>query len=483
MRLTFWGTRGSLPKPGPKTLRYGGNTSCVEVVSDAGTLVMFDCGTGAHALGHELLKKSPVRGHILVSHTHWDHIQGIPFFRPLFVPGNELDIYGPTGFGQSLRDSLAGQMQYAYFPVTLDALGAHVRFHNLVEGSFELDDIHVRARYLNHPALTLGYRLEVDGVSVVYACDHEPHSRDLATGDGEIGGQDRAHAEFLRDADLVIHDAQYTVSEYPSKVGWGHSTAEYAVRLCRAVGVKRLALTHHDPMREDDDIDHLIDALRAAGEGNRALEIFAAAEGHSIELTAERIESAVPPSHEKSALRVSAATGKHTILLGLAQTPEAEIIAQAARADELDIARSSGVDETLERYVEAWVDSKRFGKLSLGKGDSASNSTAEVDLSGTDVVQYASIADIAGGLLFRTNDDDLTDISVSDAFSDFDGLSRQNRVRYDTPRFYGFALAGSAISNQRYDGGLTWAGATGPLVVLAVVLAIMVLYSREAKSA
>ena len=122
MRLKFWGTRGSLAKPGPKTLRYGGNTSCVQVVSDAGTLVMFDCGTGAHALGQEILGEHPVRGHILVSHTHWDHIQGIPFFTPLFVPGNEFDIYGPRGLGQSMKETLAGQMQYTYFPVTLDAL-------------------------------------------------------------------------------------------------------------------------------------------------------------------------------------------------------------------------------------------------------------------------------------------------------------------------------------------------------------------------
>jgi phosphoribosyl 1,2-cyclic phosphodiesterase/CheY-like chemotaxis protein len=352
MRLTFWGTRGSLPKPGPKTLRYGGNTSCVQLVSDSGTLMILDCGTGAHALGQQLLEAPPARGHILVSHTHWDHIQGLPFFKPLFVPGNELDIYGPTGFGESLKEALAGQMQYAYFPVSLDALAAQVRFHDLVEGSFEVGDVLVRTRYLNHTALTLGYRLEVDGVSVVYACDHEPHSKKLATGQGEIGGQDRAHAEFLRDADLVIHDAQYTVSEYPSKAGWGHSTAEYAVRLCRAVGVKRLALTHHDPMREDEDIDRLMSALKTGTEDDRTLEIFPAAEGHSIELTVERAARAKPTSPEASALRVAGTPAGHTLLLGLTKPPEIQTIAEAARADDVDVVECSGVDEILQRCVQ-----------------------------------------------------------------------------------------------------------------------------------
>ena len=167
MLVRFWGTRGSLAKPGPGTVRYGGNTSCVEVRSAAGTLVVIDCGTGAHDLGQALMAEpdQPVRGHLLISHTHWDHIQGIPFFAPLFEPDNEWDIYAPHSLSQSIRDTLAGQMQYTYFPVTLEALGAKIRYHDLVEGVFQVGDITVRSRYLNHPALTLGYRLEADGVS------------------------------------------------------------------------------------------------------------------------------------------------------------------------------------------------------------------------------------------------------------------------------------------------------------------------------
>ena len=282
MYVRFWGTRGSLPKPGPDTLRYGGNTSCIEVQTAAGTLVIIDCGSGLHDLGQALMTAGgPVlKGHILVSHTHWDHIQGIPFFTPFFVPENEWDIYAPRGIGQSLQETLAGQMQYAYFPVRLDQMGASIHYHELIEGEFQIDDITVRTRYLNHTALTLGFRLEADGAALVYASDHEPFSRHLASGKGDIGRQDRQHCEFLAGADLVIHDAQFTLDEYSSKIGWGHSTAEYAVAMCRAAGAARLALTHHDPLRTDNAIDQIVrDARDDQSRMAPALDIFAAAEG------------------------------------------------------------------------------------------------------------------------------------------------------------------------------------------------------------
>ena len=188
-----------------------------------------------NALGQSLLAANPkgIRGHILISHTHWDHIQGLPFFAPLFVPGNEWDIYGPVGLDESMREALSGQMQYTYFPVTMEQFGATVRYHDLVEGDFRIDDVRIATHYLNHPALTLGYRLEADGATVVYSCDHEPYSRTLAGGTGEITGHDERHAAFLRGADLVIHDAQYTAREYPAKIGWGHSPVEYAVQMAR----------------------------------------------------------------------------------------------------------------------------------------------------------------------------------------------------------------------------------------------------------
>ena len=288
MRVRFWGTRGSIATPGPATLRYGGNTVCVEVRSDAGTLVVIDCGTGARGLGQSLMAEGPLRphGHILISHTHWDHIQGLPFFAPLFVPGNEWDIYGPRGLAQSLRETLAGQMQYTYFPVTLEQLGASIRYHDLVEGVFEIGDITVRTQYVNHPALTLGYRLEADGACLVYASDHEPFAPRLAGGTGTVEGRDLHHAEFLAGADLVIHDAQYTAAEYGTKTGWGHSTGEYAVAVARAAGAKRLALIHYDPLRDDEALDRVVAGLRASigPAGGPPLEVFAAAEGGVVEI-------------------------------------------------------------------------------------------------------------------------------------------------------------------------------------------------------
>lgn len=282
MHVKFWGTRGSIAKPGPAFVRYGGNTSCVEVRSDAGTLIVIDCGTGGHPLGQRLCaeKSGPVNGHIFISHTHWDHIQGIPFFAPLFIPGNTWEIFGPKGLSQSLKATLAGQMEHSYFPVSLDQFAANIRYHDLVEGTFFVGDIKITARYLNHPALTLGYRMEADGVSIVYCCDHEPHSSEMASGNHAITGSDRRHLDFIANADLVIHDAQYTASEYAAKIGWGHSSVEYAIRICKDAGVKQVALTHHDPMREDTAVDQIVDRIRLQlqQEGS-SLEMLAAYEG------------------------------------------------------------------------------------------------------------------------------------------------------------------------------------------------------------
>ncbi len=304
MRVQFWGTRGSLPKPGPTTLRYGGNTSCVEVRPADGTLVVLDSGTGAHGLGQALSAagEQPVRGHLLITHTHWDHIQGFPFFAPLFTPGNEWDIYAPGGLGHRLETTLAGQMEYTYFPVTLAQLRATIRYHNLVEGSLAIGSLRVVAQYLNHPALALGYRLEAAGVVLVYSVDHEPHAPPGGASPGATGAgplwvhqEDRRHVEFLGGADLVIHDAQYTVEEYPKKIGWGHTPVEWAVDYALAARAKRLALFHHDPLRDDAAVDRLVEICRqrvaAAGGG---LEVFGAAEGQALELSASEATRAGP---------------------------------------------------------------------------------------------------------------------------------------------------------------------------------------------
>jgi phosphoribosyl 1,2-cyclic phosphodiesterase/DNA-binding response OmpR family regulator len=337
VRVQFWGTRGSIAKPGPSTARYGGNTSCIEVRSARGTLVILDCGTGGHSLSQKLMSGGAKgsRGHILISHTHWDHIQGIPFFHPLFAPGNEWDIYGPRGLGQSLRETLGGQMQYTYFPVPLDQCRAKIRYHDLVEGTFEIDDIKVSTQYLNHPALTLGYRLEADGVTVVYACDHESHSRILATGDGEIIGQDLRHAQFLSHADLLIHDAQYTAEEYPTKVGWGHSSIEYVLKLGHYAEVKRIALTHHDPLREDDAIDRLVANAQAKLRQNKSsLDVFAAVEGQVVEVAPSRVKRFVHRKQEFQAERpIEPALAERSVFLGIADTKLAGALAETIRAE------------------------------------------------------------------------------------------------------------------------------------------------------
>jgi CheY-like chemotaxis protein len=301
MRVQFWGTRGSLAKPGPTTLRYGGNTACVEVRTADGTLIVLDCGTGAHGLGLALAAsaKQPVRGHLLITHTHWDHIQGFPFFAPLFIRDNEWDIYAPGGLGQQLEATLAGQMEYTYFPITLSQCGATIRFHDLSEGGFEIGALRVTPRYLNHPALSLGYRLEVDGGVLVYAVDHEPHARDRAgPAAGARGGssahrEDQRHVEWLAGADLVIHDAQYTLEEYPQRMNWGHTPAEWAVDYAMAAGAKRLALFHHDPQRDDAALDRLLDVCRRRAAASH-LDVFAAAEGLVVELASGGIDAIRP---------------------------------------------------------------------------------------------------------------------------------------------------------------------------------------------
>lgn len=345
MRLRFFGTRGSIATPGPDTLRYGGNTSCIEVRSAAGTLVVVDMGTGAAVLGRELIAQDgPLRGHILISHTHWDHIQGIPFFAPLFVAGNEWDIYAPRGFGQTLRETLAGQMQYTYFPVSLEQLGATVRYHDLVEGRLRVGDIDVTTHYLNHPALTLGYRLEADGVAAVYACDHEPHSRALATSGSDISGEDRRHAEFLADADLVVHDAQYLASEYAHKAGWGHSTAEYALAVARHAKVRRLALTHHDPRRDDDAVDAIVEALRAKASQKGDPEIFAAAEGQVVELAARAPAEARPMQDFPAQAPMATALVDRSALLAMTAPSKIAGLGDVLRADEVHVIASSVAD-------------------------------------------------------------------------------------------------------------------------------------------
>lgn len=277
-------------------MRYGGNTSCVEIRTDQGGLLICDGGTGIRELGLDLIERNKqVHAHILFSHTHWDHIQGWPFFLPAMAPGNEFTLHAMAGLNQSLEGVLANQMEYTYFPITLDDMGATINFDEFREGELLLDGTRVTAHYLNHTSICLGYRIEANGKTVVYASDTEPHGLTLERGERAVTGElvlrpelvheeDRRLAEFVEGADLLILDAQYTDEEYPSRVGWGHSTTGYATDIAVLGRVRRLALFHHDPVHSDEMVDDMVAAARKrAALFGAEVEIFGAAEGLAVE--------------------------------------------------------------------------------------------------------------------------------------------------------------------------------------------------------
>ncbi len=293
MHVRFWGTRGSIPTPGQRTAIYGGNTSCVEIQTSDGTTIVLDCGTGIRVLGLDMLRRSgPHRIHLLIGHTHWDHIQGFPFFTPAFLPGTELNIYGSAAFQRSLEDSLSGQMQYSYFPVKLQDLASRLHYTELEEGFFRIGEVLVETQYLNHTAPTIAYRLSCDGATVAYVTDHEPFWNSPGPVFHHPG--DQRHIAFLKGADLVIHDAQYTSEEYKTKLGWGHSPIDYVTDIASVAGVSRLALFHHDPTHDDDALKRIEEDQRArAAAAGSPLDVFAAAEGMAFDVTGKGWEKTI----------------------------------------------------------------------------------------------------------------------------------------------------------------------------------------------
>src|SRR2546427_741564 len=311
--VRFWGTRGSIAAPGEHTARDGGNTSCTEVRGADGTVIVLDCGTGARELGLHLTQtlKPPVHLHLFIGHTHWDHIQGFPFFVPAFIPGVELNVYAPLGFQQSLEEAMAGQMEYSYFPVKLRDLRSRIHFTELEEGFFRVGDVLVETQYLNHTAPTIAYRMTSGGATVAYCTDHEPFWKPEEGILHHPG--DQRHVAFMKGADLVIHDAQYTEEEFRQRVGWGHSTVEYAVDVAMAAGAKRVALFHHDPTHDDAAMERLEASARARAQaaGSR-MEVFAAREG--IELTISGDGGSAPVS-DISALRRRLVAGARVLVV------------------------------------------------------------------------------------------------------------------------------------------------------------------------
>lgn len=258
--VKFWGTRGSVPVSGRQYIAHGGNTSCVEIRSGE-DVVILDAGTGIRPLGALLMRQKVRRIHLFVTHTHWDHIQGFPFFAPAFLPGFEITVYGASGFGKDLHGIFQGQLDKDYFPVQLEDFLAKINFHVLLEKTVRIGNMTVSWEFTNHPGAAVAYQVELFGRRVAYVSDNE-----FARGwVGDPVALDREHElvhpnlgllRMLDGVDVLIHEAQYMNDEYPGKIGWGHSSLSNACQLANLVGAKRWVVTHHDPAHSDEQLDN-----------------------------------------------------------------------------------------------------------------------------------------------------------------------------------------------------------------------------------
>jgi phosphoribosyl 1,2-cyclic phosphodiesterase len=305
MKIRFWGVRGSYPVPGPTTNRYGGNTSCVEVRPKNGPHVIIDAGTGLRRLGKDLMQTAFGEGrgtaHLLISHTHWDHIQGLPFFAPLYQSGNKLYVYARQRDDTHLRAVFASQTEDPYFPVPFNAAKADVAFRELVEGArFNLGPVQVTCTRLNHPWIAMAYRLDCDGASVVYSTDTAPFKDILLENEfiktpprlgdppspehaAKLRSMREGLIDLCRGADLVIYDTQFTSEEYQQRPHWGHSTPDDAIDIALAAKAKTLALFHYSPERSDDEQDQVFEETKAKVAGT-GLEVIASQEQMELSL-------------------------------------------------------------------------------------------------------------------------------------------------------------------------------------------------------
>jgi phosphoribosyl 1,2-cyclic phosphodiesterase len=279
MQLRIWGCRGSVPTPGPATVRCGGNTSCVELSRDDETVLVLDAGTGIRDLGFELMERGKRRIQLLLTHLHLDHLEGLRFFAPMWDERVTLDIWGPPSPVVSLQERIARSFSPPLFPIDLREVPAQVTFHDVPRRRWTIEGVTLRARLVMHPGPTVGYRIEADGVSVAYIPDHEPALTGIANRPIEwISGSSIADG-----VDLLLHDAQYFEDEYVERVGWGHSSVADTAAFARAVGVRSLMLFHHEPRHSDDSLERLEDRARSlfGRNGNQAT---LAREGMVVEL-------------------------------------------------------------------------------------------------------------------------------------------------------------------------------------------------------
>ena len=285
LRIQFWGTRGSIPSPGPQTIRYGGNTPCVEVRTSEGWLVILDAGTGLRELGRSLIARAngaPINGDIFLTHAHWDHIQGLPFFGPIFQRGNRFTIWGSAALETSIDRVVRDQMSPVVFPVTFEEIDATVDFRGVTEEKCRGNGYSVQAFQVRHPGGALGYRFTGNGSAnaLVYISDNELNP--TAAYDTPSGWRQQL-VSFVRGARVLVHDTMYTVEEYDHHRGWGHSTHEDALDLALEAEVEQLVLFHHKPERTDDEVDRRVEECRAyVKRRGGALEIIAAAEGLTL---------------------------------------------------------------------------------------------------------------------------------------------------------------------------------------------------------
>lgn len=291
MKIKFWGVRGSIPSPGPNTQRYGGNTTCIEVRTDDNDLIILDGGTGIFPLAQTLLKELPINVHIFNTHSHWDHIQGLPFFIPIFIPGNKIHLYGAfdpiSGAGPERIMNI--QMQYSYFPVREVEMQSRINYLTVMPHEvMKIGETTITPTLLNHPVVNLGYRIECKGKSIFFTGDHEPHYNIYEPHDDGhteyqtlIDEQSQSIVEAIRGVDILIADSSYTMAEYPAKKGWGHGTFDSCIELALTAGAKILFCTHHEPTRSDDDLEKVF-AEAVARHDCTNLDVRLAREGEEI---------------------------------------------------------------------------------------------------------------------------------------------------------------------------------------------------------
>lgn len=265
MKVKFWGVRGSIASPGPSTVYYGGNTTCIEVRTDSNELIIVDAGTGIFPLSQTLQSEMPLTANVLISHSHWDHIQGLPFFAPNFVRGNLLRLHGafdPVS-GRGVEQVMSVQLQYSYFPVRESEMKARIEYITLAPGkSIRLGSATVTPYLMNHPVINFGYRIEANGKSIFITGDHEPPQNPYEPGDYEyaesqvvINNKNRDILQAMQGVDVLIADCSYTEQEYPEKRGWGHGTFSSSIQYAVSAGAKVLFCTHHEPTRSDAALD------------------------------------------------------------------------------------------------------------------------------------------------------------------------------------------------------------------------------------